>query len=120
MTAEWSVIKEACEEAPALVPAVASVSSLRGIMRKPWIGYDDNGTACLGFECRTTVYPWSAVIAVEPGESWCARVYTDRVEVEQLRGVPSTTLMKIIHRETMPLRRFVRSLERCSLSRRET
>lgn len=118
MKREWWVIEEAREEAPALVPAVKTVSAFRGVVQKPWVGYDDEGKACFGFECKTA-YPWSAVVGGKQEEPWRARVYPERVEVEQIRALPNTRVRKIVHRETMPLRRFVRTMERCSYVRKE-
>lgn len=119
MTREWSVIKDAREEAPALLPAVKEVSAFSGVVQKPWIGYDDEGEACFGFECRIPYpgYSWAEEVR---GESWRARVYRDRVEVEQLRPLPNTRLTKIVGRERMTLRKVVRTLERCSSRGKES
>ncbi len=103
-------LDDVAEEAPRLVPAVASVMPFLDLFRdEAEISHDDGDEVCYGVDCDIPLPDDHSRL---PDTHWSAGIYADHIELLRLQKHGSVS--SILSRENLSLREFWGILRRIS------
>lgn len=111
MNDEWLICREAAQETPELMEALACISPYRDVFQDAEVGCDDEGQACVHFDL---VVPYPEPRPWLKGQyDWCCgRIYRDHVDCDLFRDIPDTGITKLISQDRMSVAHFTRYARR--------